>query len=78
MPRTLKKPSKIGSIKEEIIKMIQRLPKDCTLDDIQYHLYVRQMVEHGIADIEAGRVIPHEEAVQRMKKWLKSRGLGGR
>lgn len=63
------------SVKEAVIAMLRQLPDDITLEDIQYHLYVRQMVEEGIKDVEAGRVIPHEEAVRRMDKWMRSRGL---
>jgi len=55
--------------------MLRRLPEDLTLEDIQYHLYVRQMVEEGIRDVEAGRVIPHKEAVRQMDEWLRSRRL---
>jgi len=64
------------TVKDEVVEMIQRLPDGCTLEDIQYHLYVRQLVEEGLKDIEEGRTVPHEEAKRRMRKWLKSRGLG--
>jgi predicted transcriptional regulator len=56
---------KTTSVKEEVIQMIQRLPDDCTLEQIQYHLYVREQIERGIADIEAGRVVSHEEAQRK-------------
>ncbi len=62
------------SIKEEVIEMIQALPDDCTLEQIQYQLYVRDQVNKGLADIEAGRVVPHEEAKRRVAEWLKSSG----
>jgi hypothetical protein len=68
---------KTTSVKEEVIQMIQRLPDHCTLEDIQYHLYVREMVEKGMKDIDAGNVVPHQEAKRRMREWLESRGLGG-
>ena len=35
-------------IKEQAIELIRTLPDDCTLEDIQYHLYVRAKVENGI------------------------------
>ncbi len=62
------------SIREEVIRMIQRLPDDCTLEQIQYHLYVREQVGHGIADIETGRTVSHEEAKQRITEWRRSFG----
>ena len=46
--------------------MIQRLPDDCTLEQIQYHLYVREQVGRGLADVEVGRVVSHEEAKRRL------------
>ena len=57
---------KATSVKEEVIQMIQRLPDDCTLEQIQYHLYVREQVGRGLADVEVGRVVSHEEAKRRL------------
>ncbi len=61
-------------VKEEAIKMIQSLPDDCTFEDIHYHLYVRDKVERGMRDIDAGRVVSQEEAERRMAECLKSFG----
>ncbi|HEX8172980.1 MAG TPA: hypothetical protein VF824_20775 [Thermoanaerobaculia bacterium] len=46
------------------------LPEDASLEDIQYHIYVRQKIEQGVADAEAGRVLTHAEVQQRLAKWL--------
>ncbi|MBI1901990.1 MAG: hypothetical protein HYS13_12880 [Planctomycetia bacterium] len=59
-------------VKDDAIKLIQSLPDDCTLEEIQYHLYVRQKVERGIAAIDAGQVVPQEEAERRVSEWLRS------
>ena len=50
--------------------MIHRLPDDASLEDIQYHLYVLQKVQHGLKDGEAGRVVSQEEMEKRFQKWL--------
>jgi hypothetical protein len=51
--------------------LLGRLPDDCSLDDVQYYLYVVQAVGRGVADGEAGRVIPHEQvAADLRRKWL--------
>ena len=63
------------SVKDEVIEVVRKLPGDCTLEDIQYHLYVHEQVDEAMTDIEQGRIVPHEEAKQRMKEWLKSLGL---
>ena len=56
--------------KEEVRRLLALLPDDASLEDIQYHIYVRQKVERGLEDIEAGRTISEEEFESRMSKWL--------
>ena len=46
--------------KEAARQIIEHLPDQATWNDIMYELYVRQKMEEGLADIEAGRTIPHE------------------
>ena len=60
--------------KQAAIKLIESLPDDCTFDDIQYHLFVRRSVQRGLADIDAGRVVPVEEMERRIGQWLVSSG----
>jgi hypothetical protein len=57
--------------KESVRELLDRLPDDCSLEDILYHLYVMQAVERGLADAEAGRTLSHEEVEERLRrKWL--------
>ncbi len=56
--------------KQEVTKLLNRLPDDCTLEDVQYHLYVLQKIEQGLKDIEEGRVYTQEEVEKKMAKWL--------
>ena len=44
------------NIKEEARKIVESLPDDSTWEDLMYHIYVREAVEKGLADAEAGRV----------------------
>ncbi|HEY7214081.1 MAG TPA: hypothetical protein VIC28_05585 [Thermoanaerobaculia bacterium] len=60
----------MNAAKEEVIRILESLPEDASLEDIQYHLYVRQKIEHGLEDIEAGRTLSEEEFDRRMAKWL--------
>lgn len=48
------------SAKAAARQIIERLPEQATWDDIMYGLYVKQKIEEGLADIEAGRTVPHE------------------
>ena len=56
--------------KEEVMRILELLPETASLEDIQYHIYVRQKIEHGREDMEAGRTLSEEEFDQRMAKWL--------
>lgn len=56
--------------KQEVLKILDALPEDASLEDIQYHLYVLQRIERGRQDVEAGRVIPQDEIERRMAHWL--------
>ena len=59
-------------IKEDIIKLIQELPDDVTLEDIQYHLFVKQKLLRAEEQIKEGKTIPHEEVMEKArKKWFK-------
>jgi len=48
------------SAKDAARQIIERLSEQATWDDIMYELYVKQKIEEGLADIEAGRTVPHE------------------
>ena len=56
--------------KQEVSNLLNRLPDDCTLEDVQYHLYVLQKIERGLKDVEEGRVYTQEEVEKKMSKWL--------
>ena len=56
--------------KQEVSNLLNRLPDDCTLEDVQYHLYVLQKIERGLKDVEEGRIYTQEEVEKKMSKWL--------
>jgi predicted transcriptional regulator len=60
----------MSTAKEEVRKMLERLPDDSSFEDIQYHIYVRQKIEQGLEDVEAGRLLTQEEVERRMSKWI--------
>jgi hypothetical protein len=49
------------SIKEKARSLIDKLPENSTWDDLMSEIYVRQAVESGLDDSEAGKVVPVEE-----------------
>ena len=58
------------SVKGEVIKLIQELPENATIEDILYKLYVRARVEEGIKELDEGKGVTHEDAMERIAKWL--------
>ncbi len=56
--------------KEEIRRLLDKLPDDVSFEDIQYHIYVQQAVERGLDAAGRGEVISQEDAERRMSKWL--------
>lgn len=64
----------MSRLQEEVIDFIRGLPDDCTMEDIQYHLFVRSQVQKGIEDIDAGRVVSQDEAMRRLERWQTSSG----
>ena len=60
----------MSTAKDEVRKLLELLPSDASYEDIQYHIYVREKIEHGLKDIEEGRVLSQEEVERRMSKWL--------
>lgn len=56
--------------KQEVMELLKDLPDDSTLEEIQYHLYVRQKVQRGLKDVEQEKVFSQSEVEKRMEKWL--------
>ena len=44
-------------IRQEAQRLIEKLPADATWDDLMYEIYVRQAIEAGLADSDAGRIL---------------------
>jgi hypothetical protein len=58
------------SAKDEVRALLDRLPDDVTLEDIQYHLDVVVKVLEAEASLERGEGIPHEEVFREFEeKW---------
>ena len=56
--------------KQVVQDLLKKVPDDSSFEDIQYHIYVRQKIEHGVRDVREGRVLTQKEVERRMSKWL--------
>jgi len=60
----------MSAVKEQMIDIIKEQPEDSTPEEIIRELAFSNMVERGIQDMEAGRVITNDEMKERIdKKW---------
>lgn len=48
-------------LKEEVAKLVNILPENATWDDLIREIKIRQSIEKGIADSDAGKTIPVSE-----------------
>ncbi len=54
--------------KQTVRELLDKLPDDCTLDDVLYHLYVIHRVSSGLDDVENERTVSHEEVVEDLRR----------
>ena len=47
-------------------RIVDTLPDEATWDDLMYRLYVRQEIERGMVDGDAGRTIPVADVRKRL------------
>jgi predicted transcriptional regulator len=61
--------------KEAVRALLDRLPDDCSIDDVLYHLYVLRAIERGQADVAVGRTLSHEQVEEELRsRWLLGTG----
>ena len=56
--------------KDEVRELLEGLPDDASLEDIQYHIYVRQKVQNGLDAEREGKTLTHGQVKDRMSRWL--------
>jgi hypothetical protein len=60
----------MSTAKHDVELLLNKLPEDCTLEDIQYHLYVLEKVRRGLAEAQEQGSIPQSEVEARLSQWL--------
>ena len=56
--------------KDEVRQLLDTLSDDASLEDIRYHLMIRQELDKGLLAIEQGRTLSQEDVEARMARWL--------
>ena len=55
-----------GSAKQKILKVIEKLPADATLEDVIERLVLLAEAERGLTELEAGQGVDHAEVKRRL------------
>ena len=57
--------------KDTVRAVLDRLPDDCTVDDVLYHLYVIETIGQCLADAEPTRTLTRDDVVERLReRWV--------
>jgi len=59
----------MSAAKQEVQALLNKLPDDCSLEDVQYHLYVIEKVQRGIQAANDHGSVSQCEAEKRLAKW---------
>ena len=59
----------MSTVKDELTRLIQEQPEDSSREDIVRELAFHVMVQRGLADADAKRVITNEEMGHRIRSW---------
>ncbi|MGD1713820.1 hypothetical protein ACP6PK_10560 [Dapis sp. BLCC M172] len=60
----------MSTAKKKVESLLNKLPDNCSLEDVQYHLYVIEKVLHGLEVADKERKITQEEAEGLLSKWV--------
>lgn len=61
----------MSSAMNDVKELVNHLPENISIEDVQYHLYVLEKIRKGRDDISNGRHFTTEEAKERLSRWLK-------
>jgi len=57
--------------KTKMVEIIQEQPDDATYEEIMRELAFQRMVDRGLEDARAGKVISNEEMDHRIRTWAR-------
>lgn len=58
-----------GTVKQEAIDAISRLPDDASMNDIMYRLYVLENIRRGQDDITSGKYHDMDQVRAKLNSW---------
>ena len=59
----------MSTAKEEVKALLDKLPDDCSLEDVQYHIYVVEKINRGIERAGKEGTLGQDEVGRKLSKW---------
>ncbi len=60
----------MSAAKEEVKALLDKLPDDCSLEDVQYHIYVVEKINRGIERAGKEGTLGQGEVERTLSKWI--------
>ena len=60
-----------GNVKQRVRELLDQLPDNCTVEDVQYQLYLIEKINRSEESLRRDGGIPHDEVKRRVASWLK-------
>ena len=60
----------MSTAKQEVEQLLHKLPENCSLEDVQYHIYVLDKVRRGLEEARQQGTLSQQEAEARLGPWL--------
>jgi predicted transcriptional regulator len=61
----------MSTAKEDLARLIEEQPDDRSAEEIIRELAFHVMIQRGLADSDAGRIISNDEMGRRIRSWQK-------
>ena len=61
----------MNTAKDEVRRLLDRLPDGASFEEIQYQVYVLDEISRGTEELQRGEGLEHDEVKRRLEKWLK-------
>lgn len=55
--------------KADLLKLVESLPENVTVEEVMTELYVRSKIDAGLQQLEEGKGIPHHQVKEQIKQW---------
>ena len=62
---------KSPNVKNQVRELLERLPDNCSVEDVQYELYVLEKIRRGEESLREEGGISHDDVKRRVASWPK-------